>query len=434
MSTTKTKPMPRAVRGRPKGVELSQQPAGTFERTYQDKVRPKIKNPEYRRKVEGALSRFYLWRDGPTPLAEMSDRLIDQFGMAAADSGLSEASQKQYIWVLRRVLRQIDRTLCRPSLHGWKRRDYKPGVPGTLSHFFELTYMPLRLLDAADTTVHQHRMTLDALASFLGREPVIADLTDETLAGFMRQAIQKGMAPPSVNNRRCYFSAWWRFAKRRGLVSTMPDVPKIKEYYREPSSWSLEQMSQILYSTMREEGTVGNVPAAAWWLAFLEFTYAMALRCGTVFRVTHDHLNLATGLLEVPGSMMKNRRGKKFVLSADAIAAVRAIWNPSRGKIFAHKWSSKRGPYFAWQRIIKRAGIKWDRYCGFHMLRRTSATWVAVKGGMVAAMSLLGHSEDYVTRRYVDPSRIPGHNVAAYLPPIPRPEVIAAAMAKGGAA
>jgi integrase len=183
-------------------------------------------------------------------------------------------------------------------------------------------------------------------------------------------------------------------------------------------------MTAIVASVLQEDGRVGDVPAADWWLAFLEVAYATALRFGTLTHLEHKHLNRKTAVLEVPGAIMKNRRGKKFILPEDAMEAVGAIWQPSRGLIFKHHWNSRRGPYVAWQRILERAGIEWSRHVGFHMIRRTSATWVAVKGGMVAAMALLGHSEDYVARRYVDPTKIPGHNVAAFLPPIPKPAAL----------
>src|SRR5262249_38477147 len=149
--------------------------------------------------------------------------------------------------LLRRFLRGIDRRLCSTG-RSWRRRDYKPGAPRTLSHFVELSYIPIPMLGASPRCLHQHRMTLHRLPQIFGHEPLLSDLTDETLAAFMRASIAAGQSPATANNRRCYVSAWWRFAKRRGLVATLPDVPKVKEFLREPSAWELNELTAIVSS------------------------------------------------------------------------------------------------------------------------------------------------------------------------------------------
>src|SRR5690606_9377990 len=52
----------------------------------------------------------------------------------------------------------------------------------------------------------------------------------------------------------------------------------------------------------------------------------------------------------------------------------------------------------------------------FHKLRRSVATITAVNRGLAAASELLGHSSIEVTRRYVDPSRLPGSDFTEVLP------------------
>jgi HEPN domain-containing protein len=61
-----------------------------------------------------------------------------------------------------------------------------------------------------------------------------------------------------------------------------------------------------------------------------------------------------------------------------------------------------------------------------HKLRRSVATIIAASRGISAASELLGHSNSEITRRYVDPSKLPGKDATQFLPlltsPPPEPE------------
>jgi integrase len=51
-----------------------------------------------------------------------------------------------------------------------------------------------------------------------------------------------------------------------------------------------------------------------------------------------------------------------------------------------------------------------------HKWRRTVATLAAAHGGLTAAVALLGHSGPEMTRRYIDPTKLPGHDATQFLP------------------
>jgi hypothetical protein len=51
-----------------------------------------------------------------------------------------------------------------------------------------------------------------------------------------------------------------------------------------------------------------------------------------------------------------------------------------------------------------------------HKMRRTAATLIASKKGVAAASEFLGHSGVEVTKRYIDPSKIPGNDATEILP------------------
>jgi integrase len=69
----------------------------------------------------------------------------------------------------------------------------------------------------------------------------------------------------------------------------------------------------------------------------------------------------------------------------------------------------RRTQYKHFDLLIDAAGIRRHRRKGFgkfHALRRSTATLMAAAAGVGAASTLLGHTDTYVTRRYVDPSAV----------------------------
>jgi integrase len=51
-----------------------------------------------------------------------------------------------------------------------------------------------------------------------------------------------------------------------------------------------------------------------------------------------------------------------------------------------------------------------------HKWRRTVATLAASRGGLAAAVALLGHSAPEMTLRYIDPTKLPGNDATELLP------------------
>jgi integrase len=146
--------------------------------------------------------------------------------------------------------------------------------------------------------------------------------------------------------------------------------------------------------------------------------YYTGLRRGSLLAICRDDFDLKTELLYVPGENMKNRHGQMFQLGADAVAAIENIWLPQRLLLFpSQHHAGTLSKHFA--QIMDAAGLKPGRRKGlskFHKIRRSVATEIAARAGCAAASSLLGHSGSYVTQRYLDPTRMPGHDVTKILP------------------
>ncbi len=136
-------------------------------------------------------------------------------------------------------------------------------------------------------------------------------------------------------------------------------------------------------------------------------------------------MNLATGWLYVRPENQKNRRGKKFRVGQDAIAAIGEIVELRRELLF--DWPYRREALSRhFRKLQTAAGLPESPLSNgrFHKMRRTSATMAMVHSGMPAAIALLDHSGPEVTKRYLDPSKMPGTDATAFLPSLePESEV-----------
>jgi integrase len=259
------------------------------------------------------------------------------------------------------------------------------------------------------------------LYSHYGRDIQLSELDDALAADHLAWLKQnQKLAHCSINNgHRCTLFAVWRFAVELGLMDRDPRIRKLKELRHEPDSWDLPDVKRLVEATSIYAGQewAGVVPKDAFWRAALLVEWWTALRIGSLFKIRQDNVNLQTGWLYVEPKTVKTGRGKKFRLGADAIEAVKAIWSPRRELLLP--WPYRRE--VVWRhflRIQRAAGVP---DCSramqrFHKLRRTVATQAAIHAGMPAAIALLDHSGPEITRRYLDPSKMPGCDATEFLP------------------
>lgn len=303
--------------------------------------------------------------------------------------------------------------------------------PGTLRHFYDAEYRPLKALGASDRHAGDYATMFNAWREHLGHDLRLSDLSDALAADHFAWLLQRGLLPITVNTKhRTPLFALWRFAEEQGHVKTRPKLGRLRVTSDEPDSFSNDELRRLIDATLkvRWRADLGGIPRGKYFRALLLFAYWTALRRSSLLKLKRADVDLITGWVTVPGNAMKGRRGKKLRLGADAIEAARAIWQPERELMFPCP-CHRRGFYRSLNRIFAAAGLPPNggrRMQKLHKIRRTSATLAAKECGIQAACDLLGHSSEYVTRRYVDPSKLPGSDATEFLPPIfadaPRPQ------------
>ena len=275
----------------------------------------------------------------------------------------------------------------------------------SLQTFYKDHFAPLFLRSRSDNTRRLYNTSIRTFSGYLRRPATLEDLTDLTVNRFLDFYRHIPRSPFSVNKERSNLLAMWRFACRKGFIKEWPDVAPEVEPERIPQAWTANQVCQLLSACDRQQGSIGEIPAAAWWRALHLVCWDTGERIGAVRDLQWPHADLIGSYILVPAELRKGkRRDRLYKLAPDTIQALKAIHQTEDKGIFPWPYSRT----YLWNRytrLLKQAGLPADRQCKFHRIRRSVATHYEAAGGN--ATELLGHSSRSVTLAYLDPRILP---------------------------
>lgn len=425
-------------------VKLTPPQLGELAEFYREHVRPRIEVELTHKGVQRhdrAIEKFDRFRaECGNPIITLE--LVQAYTDWIAARGLAENTIRQYREAVLRVLHWSDTSgipnsptagdaavAAAPSNRGrFESRRHLPqnlpdAAPGTLRHYFEVTYLPQRLAMSSLKTLISYRSTLAGLYVFCGNRDIrLEEISDDLVAGYMASMVALGLNPNTANAARSNLLAIWRMAWRRRLIEHAPRVEKLRGHHEEPDSWDEDELRRIIAAVDRVDysGLVAGFNFADYWRALLLTGYYTALRRSSLFKIRSADVDLAAGRIYVRADSMKTGRGKSFRVGPDCIAALRPIWSADRELLFP--WPYGLTAMFQhFRRILRAAGIATGRRRSlqmFHKLRRSSATMIHRRAGMQAASDLLGHSSAQMTLKYIDPSQLDDRDATRHLNPL----------------
>jgi len=295
---------------------------------------------------------------------------------------------------------------------------------GSARHFLETEYIPQRMIDATEETKQNARRSWRYMFMHFGRDVRLDELSDSLVANHMAWLkSERGLRPASINGHRGAILMVWRFAAEQRLITTWPHVRKMKAWLHEPDSWSAEEIAKLVKATavMREHRQwPGPVPLDAFWRCVLLVEWWTGVRIGSLLCIRRADIDREKRTIYFQPETMKNRHGKLFFVGADAVDAIRDIWQPKRELLLP--WPLARDAL--WRQFRKLQAAAGLRHNGrstsrLHKIRRSVATQAAVSGGKQCAIALMDHSSANVTARYIDPTRLPAMDATEFLPKLP---------------
>lgn len=283
----------------------------------------------------------------------------------------------------------------------------------TLNDFFDKQFFP-------HIEVHKKRPEHDRLTynkhfrASIGRFP-LDKMTNEVLDGWVRDHIQRGYKPSTVNKHIFLLNRMLNMARHWGLVShnafetrqikKLPTGDYKQRFLTEP------EVDALLTACKRD-------PHPFLYL-FAKLLVLTGARKGEALNALWRDMNLEERVWHVPVS--KNGRSRRIVLcgaSIETLAAIRAraqglgLPTGNSDSVFLNPKTRKRYDsfYAAWHRARAEAGLEEVR---IHDLRHTYASLLINKGvTLYEVQTLLGHCNASMTQRYAHlmPNRL--HNKA----------------------
>lgn len=287
--------------------------------------------------------------------------------------------------------------------------------------FYEGVYRPSKYFKDRPRCKDPYLDSLSQLRDHLSREPVLADLTTETITAFMQAIVKSGRSPSTANSRMRHLKSIARFAVRRRMLEEAFDVDKFRVPRRLPVAWSVEEFEAMLRASREMPGKIVGVPARKWWPALLLVLYDTGLRRSAALGIRFDEFDFTRKTLRVPAERMKNSVEQIFFLHDQTIEAIVETLPPSRELLFP--WPYKGDYSKSMNRGLRSIVIMAGYTCGkrdlFHKIRRTCATQIALKHGEHVAIQQLGHLSPGTIKSYIDPRFLAFHSGARG---IPRPD------------
>ncbi len=248
-------------------------------------------------------------------------------------------------------------------------------------------------------------------------DPVPLAEVSAALPDWLRYLLARGYAAATVNDRRARVLTLLWDAADQGQCPPPRKPRKIRQPRDPPEAWTVEQVSELLWTAQHWPGSVGEVPASLWWDALFAATYWTGTRIGALRQCAKTDYH--DGLLRIRGRSQKNRHGQVFPLPAHGAEKIERIISYPGTKLWPWPFHSR----YLWtvaRRIIERAGLsapKTGRSL-FHRLRRTHVSYAAVHS-LALAQRAAGHASPATMLLYIDP-RIAPEPAAAELLPVPQ--------------
>lgn len=297
----------------------------------------------------------------------------------------------------------------------------------TLTQFYRAHKAGFRQ-DSDSKTIEQDEIALRHWAA-ITRDPPLDEITRETGQAFLegmkerkwrgekikRNTIRKVIrhvqfildyaGPPPRRERDCL-----------GLIDHSPYLPRPKGTRKEPTTYLVTEVGQLLESTAyaRQAANLGGVPAETWWRALITFIYNTALRADTVLEITWEMVGRErSNWLKVPAEIFKGGEFEEsFYLNrwaSDAIAAVRRPAAPTQRIFNWDGWPDTRSWFYACLRgFTAKSGLPMHRQAlRLHGLRRTLLTWITtqsvpgVPAGVIASLVAAHHGGNVTRDHYM---------------------------------
>jgi len=283
------------------------------------------------------------------------------------------------------------------------------GQQPTLSEAFEREILPRRpFWDAR--TVAEYTSTLNLWAKITG-DPPLSEIDDRFISRFSAELLRRPgkragamLSRNTVRKHLRHLKAMLRQLGPRatrgiGLLSEIPVIEAPRPAQRPVTTFSWDQLRGLLDGAKYFQTTLTHpIASADWWRTLVVVIYNTSWRIGTALKLRWEWLD--GPWVNVPAEAVKRREtGRRYYLNATTGQALATIRRDS-GPIFP--WAGAMISLQRWRRrIAAKVGLPTSDLYGFHCLRRTALSAIAVINPLVARI-VAGHAiHDVLADHYI---------------------------------
>lgn len=286
-----------------------------------------------------------------------------------------------------------------------------PSKASTVSDFATKLIESSEARDKPSTTIAKRQILRDHIEPALGALH-LDEVTFAVIEDF-KHALVKKMTAKTANNVLTVLRRMLVLAQRRGEIREVPPVEWLSRMPSEFDFLDFDEADRLMKAaSSRPE----------WW-AIIVVAIRTGLRQGELLGLRWDDVDLVVGRLTVRHAWVRKTMGtpksgkpREIDLTSDAVAALKAHRHLRGDLVFCDLDGKPLHPSNCWRplaQICRAAGL---RRVGWHVLRHTFASHLAMNGAPLRVIQeLLGHSTIAMTERYSHLSPVIGRAAARYL-------------------
>lgn len=278
----------------------------------------------------------------------------------------------------------------------------------TLGYLFEKEILPRRPFWDPRTRA-EYVSTVHLWCQITG-DPPVRQIDEKTIAGFCTKLMTRRgkngqqLSKNTVRKHLRHLKAMLRILGPRtvrgiGLLRELPLIEMPRPIHRIVTTFTPQEMRSLASASEYFQTTLTHpVPARDWWHSLIVILFNTAWRIGTALSVRWEWIN--DSWIDVPAEAMKRRDcARRFYLNTASRKALDKI-RCETGPIFP--WHGTVTTLQRWRRRLQRKiGLPEDALHGFHCLRRTALSTIALINPLVAKI-VAGHAvQDVLATHYI---------------------------------
>ena len=237
------------------------------------------------------------------------------------------------------------------------------------------------------------------LVPFFGKKK-LNEITNFLIEEYKSFTLKKGLCNKTVNNHLTTLNTCLAYAVEWGELEIVPRIKRLKV-----------PTHKFDFLTFDESETLINMSYGVWKKMIL-FALHTGMRYGEIRAVRWQDINWDKKLIAVKNAFYRNILGstksnkERHIPISPTLYEILKSRKKARGFIFADengKHLKENLPRCAFRRIIEKTELKKanGRKIGWHALRHTFASQLAMRGAPLSAIQqLLGHSDIQTTMKY----------------------------------